>query len=224
MFEGTSKYAASVDGAMLYIIGFSVLMLLLITAAMIYFVIRYNAKRHPKPIQTHGNAVVEVVWIVIPTIIVISMFFYGYTDYKDLRNTEEFDENVQVTAKMWEWDFEYENGVKSDTLYVPVDKVIKFDITSLDVLHSFYIPAYRLKEDAVPGRNGYMFITPEKLGDFDIACAEYCGLNHWNMYTKFVVLPQDEYYNWLENEAKKLESEDTANSTQDSKESKLAEK
>jgi cytochrome c oxidase subunit II len=200
MFEQTSKYVSTVDGAMLYITAFSVLMLLLITVAMIYFVIKYRASKNPIPTQYHGNTVIEIIWIVIPTIIVLSMFYYGYTDFSDLRNTKEHDEEFFVTAKMWDWDFKYENGTVTDTLYVPVGKTLKFNITSLDVLHSFYIPAFRIKEDAVPGRNGFIFITPEKTGTYDIACAEYCGVNHWDMYKKLVVMEQDEYYAWVDSQ------------------------
>lgn len=200
MFEQTSKYVGTVDGAMLYITAFSVLMLLLITVAMIYFVIKYRASKNPIPTQYHGNVVIEVIWIIIPTIIVLSMFYYGFTDYSDLRNTKEFDEEYSVTAKMWDWDFKYENGTITDTLYVPVGKTLKFNITSLDVLHSFYLPAFRIKEDAVPGRNGFVVITPLKTGTYDIACAEYCGVNHWDMYKKFVVMEQDEYYAWVDSQ------------------------
>lgn len=200
MFETITEYGKTVDGAFIYIMAISIVLLLLITVAMVYFVIRYSAKRHPFPKQTHGNVIVEVIWIVIPTIIVISMFFYGYTDYNILRNTPEYDEEIKVYAKMWEWDFEYSNGVVTKKVYVPVGKTIKFTITSYDVLHSFFVPALRLKEDAVPGRDGTMFVTPNKVGKYDIACAEYCGLNHWNMYTEFIVMEESEYYKWLESE------------------------
>lgn len=201
MFEQTSKYVGTVDGAMLYITAFSVLMLLLITVAMIYFVIKYRASKNPIPTQYHGNAVIEVIWIVIPTIIVLSMFYYGYTDFSDLRNTKQFDEEYHVTAKMWDWDFKYDNGVITDTLYVPVGKTLKFNITSIDVIHSFYLPAFRIKEDAVPGRNGFIFITPNKTGVYDIACAEYCGVNHWDMYKKLIVMEQDEYSKWYNSQS-----------------------
>lgn len=209
MFEQTSKYVSTVDGAMLYITAFSVLMLLLITVAMIYFVIKYRASKNPIPTQYHGNIVIEVIWIVIPTIIVLSMFYYGYTDFSELRNTKEYDEEYFVTAKMWDWDFKYENGTITDTLYVPVNKTLKFNITSLDVLHSFYLPAFRIKEDAVPGRDGFIFITPLETGVYDIACAEYCGVNHWDMYKKLVVMEQDEYYAWVESQSKEDKPEVT---------------
>ena len=225
MFEQTSKYVGTVDGAMLYITAFSVLMLLLVTVAMIYFVIKYRASKNPIPTQYHGNAVIEVIWIVIPTIIVLSMFYYGYTDYSDLRNTKEFDEEYSVVAKMWDWDFKYENGTITDTLYVPVGKTLKFNITSLDVLHSFYIPAFRIKEDAVPGRTGFVVITPLKTGVYDIACAEYCGVNHWNMYKKFVVMEQDDYYAWINSQAgdKKEEVNTTEEIPAESESSEISE-
>lgn len=197
MVDQTSQYAHSVDNVMLYITAVSVFMLLLISVAMIYFVIKYRAKKNPIPTQYHGNVVIETIWIVIPTIIVLSMFFYGWDNYAALKNTKKHDEEYFITAKMWDWDFKYTNGTVTDTLYVPVNKVLKFDITSLDVLHSFYIPAFRLKKDAVPGHHDYYFITPEKTGVYDIACAEYCGQNHWNMYKKFIVMEQDDYYAWL---------------------------
>ena len=198
MFEQASKYAGTVDNAMIYVTLIYVIMLLLITVAMIYFVIKYNAKRNPIPTPYHGNVAIEVIWIVIPTILVMTMFFYGYRDFAELRNTKEQDIEISVTAKMWDWDFEYENGTKSDTLYIPVNKTVRFNITSVDVLHSFYIPGFRIKEDAVPGRNGYIFITSEKTGSFDIACAEYCGQRHWDMYKKLIVMPQDEFAVWYD--------------------------
>lgn len=197
MFEQTSKYASTVDNAMIYITAFSVLMLLLITVAMIYFSIKYRASKNPIPTQYHGNAIIETIWIIIPTIIVITMFFYGFNNYADMKNTKKHDEEYFVTAKMWDWDFKYSNGTITDTLFVPVNKVLKFNITSIDVLHSFYIPAFRIKKDAVPSRTDYYYITAEKTGEYDIACAEYCGQRHWDMYKKFIVMEQDDYYAWL---------------------------
>ncbi|MGB9913035.1 MAG: hypothetical protein ACPLRO_06665, partial [Candidatus Kapaibacteriota bacterium] len=90
------------------------------------------------------------------------------------------------------------NGKTTDTLFIPVGKPIKFTITSIDVNHSFYIPAFRIKEDAVAGRENYMVVHPKEIGSFDIACAEYCGLNHSLMYSKVYVVPENEFSLWLE--------------------------
>ncbi len=210
MFNSISKYADQVDFAMMYIMVISVIMLLGVTAVMLYFVYKYSHKRNKKPIQTHGSAALETVWIVVPTIIVISMFYVGYADFDTNRDLlDDPDYVIGVMAKQFDWDFNYENGASLDTLYVPVNKTTRFDISSYDVLHSFYIPSFRIKEDAVPGRTTQYAISPLEIGVYDITCAEYCGVRHWNMYTKIKVLSQDEYDKWYAGLTKSL-SEDTS--------------
>lgn len=198
MFLAASNYAREVDGAMAYIIGFSIIMLIGVTAVMVYFVAKYYHKNHPKPKQTHGSLLLETVWIVIPTIIVISMFYVGYAGFQENRDLldGEPDLDVEVFAKQFEWDFVYENGMDLDTLYIPVNRLTRFKITSYDVIHSFYMPAFRIKEDAVSGRFNQYAVEPTETGVFDIACAEYCGVSHWDMYTKVHVLPEDEFDAW----------------------------
>ncbi len=198
MFASASNYAKSVDSVMLYIIGVSFLLLLIVTIAMIYFVVRYNRKRNPVASQIEGNKTLEIVWVVIPVLLVLSMFYFGYVSFKTSREVPPDAMVVKVTAKMWAWNFTYPNGKQSDTLVVPVGKPIKFEITSIDVNHSFYIPAFRIKEDAVPGRENYMVVHPKEVGAYDIACAEYCGLQHSLMYTKIFVVPEEEFSLWYE--------------------------
>jgi cytochrome c oxidase subunit II len=197
MFSGPSSYADSVDNVMLYITGTSVLLLIGITLTMIYFVIRYSRKRNPKATQIEGNMALEITWIVIPTIIVMTMFWYGYSDFAKLRGQAEGAQVVQVTAQMWKWGFEYENGKKSDTLYVPAGQPTKLEMISLDVNHSLFIPAFRIKEDVIANKMNFMVVVPKETGIFDIACAEYCGLDHSYMYTKMIVLDEADYKKWL---------------------------
>lgn len=207
MFSGVTKYANSVDSTLLYIIAISLIIFVGVIAVMLFFVWKYNKKKNPVASQIHGNTTVEIVWTVIPTILVITMFFAGYTDFKALRNTKTQDLSVDVTARMWGWKFNYANGIETDTVYVPVNKTTKFKITSVDVLHSFYIPSFRIKEDAVPKRQNFIFATPTKVGSYNIACAEYCGMNHWNMYTKVVVMEQKDFDEWYnKNNPKNLTS------------------
>ncbi len=194
--QGASTYAENVDSTMLFIVVISVILLLGITAAMIYFVIRYNKKRHPKAKQIHGNIWLEIFWIGVPTILVLFMFWYGFEGFYTLRTKAESSMTVDVTGAQWEWRFDYENGKKTDTLYIPVDKTTRLEMKSVDVNHSFYIPAFRLKEDVLPGRTTYMILEPRKTGAYDIACAEYCGVDHSFMYTNLVVLPQDDFNDW----------------------------
>ena len=197
MFNSASNYADSVDMVMLIIVGISVVLLLGITVAMIYFVFRYNRKRHPVAEQIHGNVILEIIWIVVPTILVMVMFWYGYDGYQQLRADVDDAYEVKVFAFMWGWNFEYPNGKKTDTLYVPLSRKTKLILTSRDVNHSFFVPAFRLKEDVIGGKNHFLMLTPKVTGSYDIACAEYCGLNHSNMYTKLHVIEDYAFDKWV---------------------------
>jgi len=186
------------DETMMFVIGCSIFLLLLITVAMIYFCIRYSRKRNPVAENIHGNTTLEVTWTVLPTILVMVMFFYGYMGYKNLRDVPEGSYVVKVSGAMWKWTFDYpETKKKSDTLFVPVGTNIKMEIYSNDVNHSFYIPALRVKEDAIPGRQNHLWFNAEHEGRYDIACAEYCGMNHSYMYAVLMVLPKDKFEKWV---------------------------
>lgn len=197
MFKGPSDYAGSVDAVMLFIVGISFIFLVGITIAMIYFVIKYNRKRHPVAKNIEGNTSLEILWIAIPTLLVLFMFYFGYAVYTTSRDVPENAITIKVTARMWAWSFEYPNGKKSDTLYIPVDTPIKFLLKSVDVNHAFYIPKFRIKEDVTAYKENYFVLTAKETGNFDIACAEYCGLNHSLMYTTLHVIPVSDYYNWI---------------------------
>ncbi|MFQ6672614.1 MAG: c-type cytochrome, partial [Candidatus Tectimicrobiota bacterium] len=116
--------------------------------------------------------------------------------FKEMRTVPEGATVVQVTGRMWSWLFEYPNGKKSDVLKVPVGKPVKLELNSIDVLHSFYVPAFRIKEDAVPGMNNYLWFNPTEVGTYDVQCAEYCGLRHSYMLTKVEVLPEEDFQKW----------------------------
>ncbi|GAB4152568.1 MAG: hypothetical protein Fur0015_15200 [Ignavibacteriales bacterium] len=193
-----TTHVENVDSVMLFIVGISVLLLLGITATMIYFVFKYNRKKGHKPVDIHGSVLLETIWIVVPTILVLSMFYYGFMSYKTMRNIPKDAMEIKVTARMWAWQFEYANGKKYDTLYVPVKKNIKLLLKSQDVNHSFYIPAFRIKEDVIASKENYLGFKAEKIGEYDIACAEYCGLNHSMMYSKVKVVSEKDFNTWLE--------------------------
>ncbi|CAN5609211.1 hypothetical protein BH10BAC5_BH10BAC5_22340 [soil metagenome] len=185
------------DSTFLFIVGCCVVLLLLITIAMIYFVYKFNSKRHPKAEKIHGNTFLEITWTVLPTLLCLVMFFYGYVGFKNLRDVPEDAYVIKVAGKMWKWDFEYPNKKKSDTLYVPTGTNIKMLISSLDVNHSFFIPAFRVKEDAIPGREDYLWFNSENDGQYNIACAEYCGLNHSYMSAILKSIPKDKFEIWV---------------------------
>jgi cytochrome c oxidase subunit 2 len=197
MFNGASNFAKDVDFAFLFTLVVSVFFLVLITGLMIYFVIKYSRKRNPKATNVHSNVALEITWTVIPTILVLIMFWFGWVGYVDMSEAPENTLNVDVTAQMWKWTFKYENGLTTDSLYVPVNQPVKLNLHSLDVNHAFYIPKFRIKKDVYPNQNRMVWFEANELGDFDIACAEYCGLNHSYMYNKVKVMPQQVFLVWL---------------------------
>lgn len=196
MFSNASNFVEGVDLSFAVILGISVFFLVAITAVMIWFVIRYNRKRNPKPENVRENQKLEIIWTVIPTLLVLVMFYYGWIGYKPMRDFPDDAIQIKAVAQMWSWNFEYPNGKVSDTLVVPIDKAVTLNLESRDVLHSLYIPAFRIKEDVVPGRNNRMWFIGQELGDFDIFCAEYCGDRHSYMLSKVYVLPEQDYTTW----------------------------
>jgi len=187
-----------VDNSFIFIVAISVLLLVGVTVAMIYFVFRYSEKNNPKPDQSiTGSTTLEILWTVIPLILVLAMFFYGYEGFKVMRNIPPNAMVVKVTGKMWFWHFEYANKKTSDTLLLlPQGKDVRFELESADVNHSFYVPAYRVKEDCIPGRTNHMWFHTTNEGLFDIECAEYCGLNHSYMLGKVKIVPENEFLEW----------------------------
>jgi cytochrome c oxidase subunit 2 len=197
MFDGVSSFVDSVDGAFLFTLIVSVFFLLLNTSVMIFFIIKYSRKRNPKAKNIHGSTSLEITWTVIPTILVLLMFWYGWVGYVEMTEIPEDAMPINVTAQMWQWNFEYENGRQTDSLYVPVNKPVKLILNSHDVNHSFFIPAFRLKKDVLPGRERLAWFMAEEVGEYTIACAEYCGLHHSYMYSKVFVMPQEDFDDWI---------------------------
>jgi cytochrome c oxidase subunit 2 len=198
MNSGASTFAEGVDTAFYMIIGTAVVILVGITTVMIYFLFKYNKKRHPKADTTiTGNNKLEIIWTVIPTIIVMVMFYYGWAGFAPMRNAPKDAIPVKALARMWSWSFEYPNGKKSDKLIVPDNQPVKLALTSADVIHSLYVPAFRIKEDVVPGRNNTMWFTADKLGSYDLFCAEYCGLRHSYMLTTVEVVNDSAWHEWM---------------------------
>ena len=192
----------TVDPIFIFIFGVSLVLLLGITAVMIWFVFRYHRSRSPQPTSaTDGNLILEIVWIVIPTLLVLAMFYYGWAGYLTLRNVPPGSMEVKATARMWSWNFAYPGGRSSSKLYVPVGKPVKVSLASVDVLHGFYIPAFRVKRDVVPGMNNNVWFVANKPGSYDIFCSSYCGTGHSAMITTVEALPEAEFAAWLKEQA-----------------------
>lgn len=197
MFEGASNFAKGVDSVFLFIFAVSFFFLIGISAIMVWFVIRYNRKKHPKAVQMKDNMKLEITWTVIPFILVMLMFYYGYVAFEPMRNAPKDAIEVKVTGQMWSWSFEYDNGKISNELVLPAKKAVKLNLYSPDVIHGLYIPAFRIKQDVVPGKNNFMWFIPNYNGTYEILCSAYCGLRHSFMEAKIRVVSDEEYQKWL---------------------------
>jgi cytochrome c oxidase subunit 2 len=183
----------------------SVPIFVLVMTVAIYSVARYRAKPGDKgdgaPI--HGNTLLEVIWVAVPTLIVSALAVYGYVVLVDIEKAEAEALEVEVTGRQFTWSFEYPDGpggepVAANELVLPVDRQVDFDITTDDVIHSFWVPEFRLKSDAVPGITTNYRVTPTDLGEYQVVCAELCGIGHAAMRQPVRVVSQEEFDSWLQ--------------------------
>lgn len=200
MFSEASNFVKGVDTSLVIILGISLFFLIGITVTMVYFVIRYRKQRNPKASNIKGNNTLEVIWTVIPTLLVLVMFYFGWAGFKPMRQVPADAMVIKAHGQMWSWSFEYENGKRSPDLVIPIDQPVKLELISHDVIHSLYIPAYRIKEDVVPGKNNWMWFKGQEVGEYDIFCAEYCGQRHAYMLSRLFVKPAEEYEQWYAEE------------------------
>ena len=195
--QEASNFVAGVDLAFMVILGVSAFFLIGLTILMIVFIYKYRKDRHPKAIQNEGNNRLEMIWTAVPLILVLVMFYFGWMGWRPMKNPPDEAMHVKAIARMWQFTFEYENGKTTDTLYVPINEPVILDLVALDVLHSLYIPAFRVKEDMVPGQEKVMWFIPGTEGEFDLFCTEYCGLEHSYMFTGVKVMPKTDFDAWL---------------------------
>jgi len=193
-----SNFVKGVDQAFLVILGISFLFLIGLTVVMIWFLYRYNRKRNPVATQIHGSTTLEIIWTVVPFVLTIVMFYYGWAGFSPMRNVPGDAMNITAIGRMWEWEFDYGNGMKSADLVLPVNKPVRVALKSEDVNHSLFIPAFRVKEDVIPGYDNYLWFIPTFVGESEILCTEYCGLLHSSMLAKAKILKQEDYDAWYD--------------------------
>jgi cytochrome c oxidase subunit II len=197
--EQASTFAERVDALYYYLLSVSGFFVLLIFALIFYFAVKY--RRRSEGEQTPpilGSIPLEVAWIVIPFILVMIMFVWGASLYFTAFSPPANAMEIFVIGKQWMWKVQHPEGRREiDELHVPVGYPVKLTITSQDVIHSFYIPAFRIKMDAVPGRYTSTWFEASKTGTFHLFCAEYCGTAHAGMGGRVVVMKPAEYEQWL---------------------------
>jgi cytochrome c oxidase subunit 2 len=191
-----SNYVSTFNTAFYFIAGISLFLLIGLTFIMLYFVFRYNKKKNKTAIQNEGNIKLEIIWTVVPILLALMMFYYGWEGWKPMNKPPKDAMTITTTARMWSFSFLYQNGKESTELVVPVNTPVKINLISVDVIHSLFIPAYRIKSDIVPGRQKVMWFIPEREGDFDLYCAEYCGLRHSYMKSMVKVLSKEKFTAW----------------------------
>lgn len=182
---------------LLSIVGFFGLM-----GVMTYFIVRYHKSNNDKSAYIPHNALAETIWTVIPTIIFVATAVWGLWAFYETEKVPENAMVVKVTGKQWMWEFGYTNDAGYDftvpeVMYIPIDTPIVTDMTSTDVIHSFYVPSFRVKRDTVPGMRSKVTFTATKLGDFQIFCTEFCGASHSKMRGVVRVVTKERFNRWL---------------------------
>jgi cytochrome c oxidase subunit 2 len=196
-----STISGEVDSLFNFILYIAIFFLLLITSATIYFVIRYR-RRKDRASLTPGmeyNVPLEITWTIIPLVLVFIIFFWGFKTYLKMNVVPADALEIKVTGQQWFWSFDYPQGANSvNELVVPVDKPIKLLMSSRDVIHSFFVPKFRIKMDVLPNRYTITWFEATNVGEYELFCAEYCGKSHSDMIGTVKVVTQREYEEWIE--------------------------
>lgn len=198
--DQASTFAQDVDALYFFIIAVSAFFAIGVAIAVIYFGIRYH-KTHDGEIgaRIEGNLPLELLWSVIPTIIAMVMFGWGASIYFHLRRPPAEAMHIYAVGKQWMWKFQHLEGQREiNELHIPAGRPVKITISSEDVLHSLFFPAFRTKMDAIPGRYTELWFDAQTPGSYHIFCAEYCGTNHAGMIGTVTVMEPAQYQAWLQ--------------------------
>ncbi|MCB0342192.1 MAG: cytochrome c oxidase subunit II [Pseudobdellovibrionaceae bacterium] len=196
--QGT-EIASHWDQLYSFLIYSSLISGILVIAGMTYFAYRYRRRsENDKTAYISHNVTLEFLWSFIPFVIFLVVFAWGWWLFHDMRSMPKDALEVHVVGQKWYWDFQYKSGRKSSgEFYVPVNQPVKLIMSSRDVLHSFYIPGFRIKQDVVPGRYSSLWFEADKIGKFQVFCTEYCGDGHSAMLAKVNVVSGKDYEAWL---------------------------
>ena len=201
--QEVTDYVARLKPLEEFLILVSFIACVLIIAGFVWFAFRYKRKdpKEQGQAKAHHNLFLELTWSLIPLVIFILVFAWGWILYRDLRQAPKDSLEIHVYGQMWSWEFIYKNGRKTNNeLYVPLGRPVKLILSSRDVIHSFFIPAFKIKQDAVPGVYNFLWFKANRLGKFQVFCAELCGAGHSAMGAKLNVMPLEEWEEWLKND------------------------
>jgi cytochrome c oxidase subunit 2 len=198
--EAASPSAVRIDAVFLFIAAVSLFFFFLVEGLLIYFAVRYRRRKASEDRATSdvtSHLVLEVVWILVPSLVVFAFFAYGYVVYRDVTTPAPGSSDINVVAQQFFFEFKYPDGrTEANVLRVPEGRPVKLIMTSRDVIHGFFLPDFRLKQDILPGQYTYLYLQPDREGSYDIFCTQYCGVGHSTMRGKLIVMPAGEYAKW----------------------------
>lgn len=197
--EQASSYAWQVDALYFYLIAITIFFCALIIGVLIYFTVKYRRRSDTEiPQQIAGSHFLELTWTIVPFLISMTIFIFGASVYFTMYSPPTDALEVSVVGKQWMWKFQHPTGQREiNELHVPIGRKVKVTITTEDVIHSFYVPDFRVKMDAVPGRYTTTWFEATKTGRFHLFCAEYCGTDHSKMGGWIEVMTPEDYERWL---------------------------
>ncbi|MEP0844764.1 MAG: cytochrome c oxidase subunit II [Phycisphaerae bacterium] len=197
--EDASTIAARTDALYAFLVAVAVFFSALVFILVTVFAVKYRRRPGVKAAPTgHGHLLLEVTWIVIPFILVMIMFVWGAKLFIRIRQPPPDAMEINVVARQWMWKLQHPNGRREiNELHVPAGVPVRLRMVSEDVIHSFYVPAFRLKQDVLPGTYMSLWFEPTKPGEYHLFCAEYCGMEHAGMKGRVVVMEPEEYQKWL---------------------------
>src|SRR5450759_2372301 len=174
--EQASATAVHLDHLTLYLLIVAAVFSTLIFALIFFFAIKYRRSNHARPVEVHGALTLEIIWTVVPFILMMIMFVWGVNVFFEMSRPPDDAMHVYVVGKQWMWKTQHLEGQREiNELHVPLGRPVRLTMTSEDVIHSFYMPAFRVKKDVLPGRYTSLWFEPTKLGTFPLYCAQYCG-------------------------------------------------
>ena len=211
--ENVSTFGGQIDYLFYVIYYITGAVLILVTVLMVLFLFMYRHKEGRKAVYSHGNTALEVTWTVIPAIILLVLSFMSISTWSEIKiYSPPSDVEVKITGKQFNWEVLYpgpdgkletaDDFTIENELHVPVNKVVHVRLTSKDVIHSFFVPNFRLKQDAVPGRNILVWFEATKAGKYELPCAELCGFGHSGMIGWVYVHSPEDYEKFLKENVK----------------------
>jgi cytochrome c oxidase subunit 2 len=196
--EQASTVAGQVDALYLFLVLITTFFSLLVALLIVFFVIKYRKRPEQQAEQIHGSTLLEIVWTAIPLGISMIIFVWGAVIYYRIQNPPQNSLEIYGVAKQWMWKFQHPGGQREiNTLHVPTGRPVKVTLISQDVIHDFFVPAFRVKTDVLPNRYMHTWFTPTREGEYHLFCGQYCGTNHSAMIGSIVVMKPEDYAEWL---------------------------